>query len=165
MNWEYAVVDKETVEGDEGYWLEMRMQSPNQADMVMKELLVLHAGMPDIKRMIMQPPGQPPMEMPMGMMSGIMKQATAGQGAGQGAGLGEKLGTEMVSVPAGSFSCDHYRKQTGDNAADIWISTKVSPYGMVKMTSQDMGMVLQKVLTGETSHITGTPRKMEMPHL
>ena len=150
-NWAFAVVGKETVKGQEGYWLEIRMEG----GVVMKELLVMAAGKPEIKRMIMQSPGQAPMEMPM-MMMGMMK----GKEQASSEGMGEKLGTESVTVPAGTFLCDHYRSTTKAGTADLWVSAKVPPYGMVKMTSADMSMALVKVLSNETSQIKGEPQKM-----
>jgi hypothetical protein len=45
---------------------------------------------------------------------------------------------------------------------DVWISSKVSPYGTVKMSSGEMTMVLEKVLSNETSHIKGEPQRMDM---
>jgi hypothetical protein len=161
VTWAYAVVGKESVEGAEGYWLEMRLEGGKEGGVVMKHLMVMGPGKVEIKRMIMQAAGQPPMEMPMGMMGGMMKR---GQPAAEEKGLGEKLGTEAVTVPAGTFLCDHYRTATGKTTADVWVSTKVSPYGMVKMTSADMTMVLTKVLANQTSQIKGEPQKLEFPH-
>ncbi len=162
----YAVVGKENVQGAEGYWLEIRTEGGKAGGMIVKQLMVVQAGKPDIKRMIMQAPGQPPMEIPVGMMSGMMsgmmKRGQQSSAEAEG-GMGDKVGTEAVSVPAGTFVCDHYKHQSGKTKADIWISSKVAPYGLVKMVSEDTTMVLQKVLTNETSHITGTPRKIEMP--
>jgi hypothetical protein len=155
------VVGKENVEGAEGYWLEMRLEGGREGGVVMKHLMVMRAGQPEIKRMIMQTAGQPPMEMPMGMMGGMMRR---GQPAAEEKGMGEKIGTETVTVPAGTFTCDHYRTETDKTTADVWVSPKVSPYGLVKMTSADMTMVLTKVLANETSQIKGEPQKLEMPH-
>ena len=41
-------------------------------------------------------------------------------------------------------------------------ASKVSPYGTVKMSSGEMTMVLEKVLSNETTHIKGEPQKMDM---
>jgi len=161
MNWAYAVVGKETVEGAEGYWLEMRLEGAKEGGMVMKHLLVVRGGKPEVKRMIMQTPGQPPMEMPMGIMGGMMQR---GQRAASEQELGERVGTETVTVPAGTFLCEHYRTKSGKTPADVWISAKISPYGLVKMTSEDATMVLTIVLTNETTRIKGEPQKLEMPH-
>jgi len=128
---------------------------------VMKHLMVLGGDRPQIKRMIMQSPGSPPMEMPMGMMPGMGQR---GQGAGAGdTSPGEKVGSETITVPAGTFECEHYRKTAPHGTVDVWISSKVSPYGTVKMTSGEMTMVLEKVLSNETSHIKGEPQKMNIP--
>ncbi len=59
--------------------------------------------------------------------------------------------------------CDHYRKQEPHGTVDVWISSKVPPYGMVKMSSGERTTVLEKVLSNETSHIQGEPQKMNMP--
>ncbi len=164
VDFSYAVVGKEQVGGDQGYWLEIRTTGGKMpGEMVMKQLMVMNASHPEIKRMIMQPPGRPPMEMPMGMMEMMQRRGASGQESGNG-GLGEKIGEETITVPAGAFECEHYRKQENGKAVDYWISTKISPYGLVKMTGDDMTMVLEKTLTHETSHIHGEPQKMDFPH-
>lgn len=159
MSWAVAVVGKESVDGNDGYWLEMRMEGGEASGMIMKSLTVTHEGQADIKRMIMQTPGQPPMEFPIGMMMGMMGKRQK-QAANEEA-LGEKIGTETVTVPAGTFTCDHYRSKQGNEPADLWISAKVSPYGLIKMASASSTMVLEKVLSNETSKIKGEPQKMD----
>jgi hypothetical protein len=161
VNWAYAVVGKEAVGGAEGYWLEMRLEGGKEGGMVMKHLLVVRGGKAEVKRMIVQTPGQPPMEMPMGMMGGMMPR---GQQAASEQNLGERVGTETVTVPAGTFLCEHYRSKSGKTPADVWVSTKISPYGLVKMVSEDSTLVLTKVLANETTRIKGEPQKLEMPH-
>jgi hypothetical protein len=157
MNFTMLVVGKETVDGADGYWMEQRFEGSGMpGEMVQKQLVVIQDGKPDIKRMIMQPPGQQPMEIPVGMMHGGMQQARAAEGTDPG----EKLGTESVTVPAGTFDCEHYRKQTERGTYDYWTSPKVTPYPIVKMTGPDTTMVLVKVLSGESSHIHGEPRQM-----
>jgi hypothetical protein len=79
--------------------------------------------------------------------------------------MGELVGTESVTVPAGTFTCQHYRKQDPKGTVDMWISMQVTPYGMVKMTGPDTTMELKKILTNETSHINGEPQKMQMPEM
>jgi len=159
----FVVLGKETVEGKDGHWIEIRMEGGAMpGEMVMKQLTVVDAGQAEIKRMIMQMAGRPPMEMPMTMMS-MMKQQKPAAYTG---GPGEKVGTESVTVPAGTFDCDHYQKKDMQgNVFDFWVSTKIAPYGLVKMTSPNMSMVLKKTLSNETSHITGEPQAMpSFPH-
>ena len=43
MDWTYAVVGKETVNGQDGYWLEMRGESP-RGKVVMKQLMGVRGG-------------------------------------------------------------------------------------------------------------------------
>jgi len=154
----YAIVGKEDVEGSTGYWMEIRTSGPDApGETVMKQLMVLGGDKPQVKRMIMQSAGRPPMEMPTGMMN-MQQRGGAGQAGDSEPGV--KVGSESVTVPAGTFDCDHYRKQTQGGPVDVWVSTKVSPYGTVKMTSGEMTMVLEKVLSNEASHIQGEPQKL-----
>jgi hypothetical protein len=159
----FVVLGKENVEGKDGYWIEIRSEGgPMPGETVMKALTVVEEGKGEVKRMIMQMAGGPPMEMPMGMMS-MMKQQQPQPSADTGPG--EKVGTESVTVPAGTFECDHYRKTVQGKTIDSWVSPKVPPYGLVKMTSAEMTLELKKTLSNETSHITGEPTAMpSFPH-
>jgi hypothetical protein len=160
--WAYAIVGKEMVQAAEGYWVEMRLESGGPQRMIMKTLVVTSGPKPEVKRMIMQMEGQPPMEMPMGgMMGGMMKQGR--ESAPVDTSLGEKVGTEMVTVPAGIFLCDHYRKKDPNGMAEYWMSSKVTPYGCVKVIAPLETMELTKLLTNETSQIKGEPKKFQMP--
>ncbi len=163
---EYAIVGKETVDGQDAYWQETRMVSGPGAGMISKQLMVWGGPNPGIKRMIVQPPGQQAMEMPMNMMgSMMMRQPAESSSPKSPADMGEMVGTETVTVPAGTFDCKHYRAK-GAETVDAWVSAKVYPYGVVKGTTQDGSFILQKVLSNQTSHIKGEVKKMEMemPH-
>jgi hypothetical protein len=164
MTFAYVIVGQENVEGNTGYWMEIRTQGPGMSgEMVMKELMVMGGEKPQIKRMIMQSPGQQPIEMPMGMMGGMGRRQQATGAGGGDTSPGVKVGTETITVPAGTFECDHYRKQEPRGTVDVWTTGKVSPYGMVKMSSEQMTMELAKVLSNETSHIKGEPQKLNIP--
>jgi len=62
-------------------------------------------------------------------------------------------GSESITVPAGTFSCQHWKKDEG--AGDVWVSDKISPFGMVKYISSGESMVLVKVIADAKDHITG----------
>ena len=162
-----VILGKENVDDGTGLWIEQRITDADLGgEMVMKELMVTTGSQTGIKRMIMQQPGKPPMEMS-GFMLNMMKQhqpppSTGGGGKGD---MGQLIGTETITVPAGTFTCQHYRKQEKTGPMDLWISTQVTPYAMVKMTSNDMTMVLKKILTNEKSHINGEPQQMQMPEV
>lgn len=79
--------------------------------------------------------------------------------------MGKLLGPEKVTTPAGTFSCDHYRMIEGGETTDLWVAPTVSPYGLVKMTSADMTMTLQKLITGAKTRITEKPQKLEIPQI
>lgn len=77
----------------------------------------------------------------------------------------EKVGTEAITVPAGTFECDHYTRDSNGKHTDIWLSIRVPSliddqassdlprYGMVKATSADFSMELTKLLENQTSDI------------
>jgi hypothetical protein len=77
--------------------------------------------------------------------------------------MGELVGMESVTVPAGTFTCQHYRKQDKNGQVDYWVADQVASFSWVKMTTPDTTLVLEKILTNETSHIKGEPQKMQFP--
>jgi hypothetical protein len=159
---------KEDVDGQTGYWMEMRMNSQELGgEMVMKTLNVSSGSQAGVKRMIMQAPNRPPMEMGDFMMNMMQQHQSAPitPNGGDKSGMGELVGTESVTVPAGTYTCQHYRKTDANGTADLWISTDVTPYALVKMVGPQATMTLKKVLSNETSHINGEPQKMQFPQM
>lgn len=147
---ELTIVGKESVEGKDGYWLEMATSSPDMGgQMVMKFLFVLDGQETRSVKTIMQLPGRPPMEMPAQMM----QRAHSSQSADIRADA-QDLGSESVTVPAGTFTCEHYRAKDG---TDSWLGKDVPPWGLVKYQGKDTSMVLMKVITNAKDKIVGTP--------
>lgn len=155
---EITIVGKEDVEGKPGYWLEMgfaNSRSPGQ--IYVKNLMSVSDSGVTSMRMIMQMPGQDPMEMDMNMNpAGRGMQQTSPANIADKA---ELVGTESVTVPAGTFTCTHYRMK--DGSSDAWVSDKVGPWGLVKSQGKENSMVLTKVITDAKDHITGTPKKFD----
>lgn len=156
---EMTIVGKETVNGKDAYWLEYGMQAPDSGATMYRKMLVAQDRDNVItERMIMQVPGQPqPMEMSMSIQA---PQATVKKN--QEADFRQKaqhVGTETISVPAGTFVCEHYRMT--DGSGDVWFSPKVTPWGMVKYSGQGTTLVLLKTITGAKDHITSTPVKFD----
>jgi hypothetical protein len=149
---QFAIVAKDSVDGKDGMWMEMVMNNPRlNGDMVMKYFVSLDGDNMQMSKMIMQMPGRPPMIMPENMSQGrkplqyddIHKNA-------------ENVGSESITVPAGTFQCDHWHMK--DGTGDAWVSDKVSPFGLVKYQgSQGNTMVLTKNITDAKDKITGTP--------
>jgi Domain of unknown function (DUF4412) len=155
---EVIVVGKEVVDGKEGYWFEMTMPNRRgEGDMIMKMLYVLDGENMVTRRVIMQQPGMDPMEMPMQMMQRRRPQEQAADFRKNA----EDLGSESVTTPAGTFTCEHFRKTGENGTSDSWISKDVSPYGLIKSTGPDSSMTLTKVITNAKEKITGTPKPFD----
>jgi hypothetical protein len=145
-----AIVGKEQVEGKDAYWYETAFNR-GSGQMIVKSLMVLNGTDTHVSRVIMQMPGHPPMEMP----TQTMHQGKTSQPADVRSDA-EDLGSETITVPAGTFTCKHYRTKKG--GGDVWVSEKISPYGLVKSKTSDASMELTKVVTGAKDQITGTPQ-------
>lgn len=160
---EVTVLGSEKVEGKDGYWLQMAMTSPEiGGEMVMKHLSILDGQETRTVKTIMQFPGRPPMEMPAQMMG---RHEHSSQSADVRSD-GQDLGSESITVPAGTFTCEHYRTKDG---SDVWVSKDVAPWGMVKYQGKDSSMVLTKVISDAKDKIIGVPQPfnpmlMAQPH-
>jgi hypothetical protein len=157
---EITVVGKEDVAGKPGYWMEMAMTNPRfSGDMFMKYLIAPSDNGIASTRMIMQMPGQDPMEMDMNMMNMGRRSPAASATPSDIRSKADLVGTESITVPAGTFTCQHYRAK--DGTSDVWVSEKVAPWGLVRMEGKNNAMVLTKVISDAKDHITGTPKKFD----
>jgi hypothetical protein len=155
---EISIVGKEDADGKPAYWMEMSMMDPRTSSpLYIKSLTTVSENNVVSSRMIMQMPGQDPMEMDMNMaaQSGRMQQSIPSDINAKA----EVVGTESITVPAGTFSCQHYRMK--DGSGDAWVSDKVGPWGLVKAVNKGQTMVLTKAISDAKDHITGTPRKFD----
>jgi hypothetical protein len=154
---EIALVGEEKVGGKDAHWLEMRMNHPEEGRFIIKNLVATDPDRKVVLRMIFQTDDEPPMEMSVQMQQMGGGASPVPKDIRESA---ELVGTEEVTTPAGTFTCEHYRMK--DDSVDVWISSKVAPYGIVKMTSKDSSMTLLKLLSDEKSQIRGTPQKMPL---
>ena len=148
---EMTVVGKELIEGQQGFWMQMGHQEIKTGQMVYAKMLV--TGDFQMKKIVFQQPGQPAMEMPFNPSEKTKSHMTEEM---------DKLhsvGAETITVPAGTYICQHWKKDSG--VGDVWVSDKVTPMGMVKSVSAGETMVLLKVITGATDHITGPVTKFD----
>lgn len=171
---EITIVGKEDVNGKAGYWLATTFKGSKGSEVYFKDLMVVVSeGLAYAKR-IKQLPGQQPIEFDMSVNPGE-RTTTAGDIREEA----ELVGMETISVPAGTFVCEHYRLKGG--WGDAWVSDKVSPWGLVRMLlagqagvpeyytdgrppknvgptqGKDSSTVLTKIITDAKDHITGTP--------
>jgi hypothetical protein len=157
-HFDITIVDKDP---GGGYWTEYSIADPHSKGTVyMKMLVSQRADDVAVEHMIMQIPGQPPMDM------SAMMQGMGGMGHPKQnqkidiRAQAQDLGAESVTTPAGTFSCQHWR--TTQDGTDVWISDKVTPWGLVKMSEKDgSSMTLARLITDAKTHITGTPVSME----
>jgi hypothetical protein len=156
-NIEIAVVAKETVNGKDAHWLQFGIDDTKSGSTMYAKMLMSRTGENMVmERMVIQPPGMTqPIE-----MSGQF----AGQRNPQRQGVdfhnkAERVGEETVTVPAGTFSCEHWRMK--DGSGEVWFSPKVMPWGVVKYVGKDSTMVLTKTLTDAKDKIPGKAISMQ----
>lgn len=152
-NIEFTIVGKDSVNGKDAYWMEWTTNAGN-GEMVMK-VLTSFGDSSGMSRVIMQMPGRPPMEMPSQMTSRMGSQNAPTDIRNSA----EDVGSETITVPAGTFSCEHYRAK--DGSGDTWISAKVSPFGVVKHQGKNDSMVLTKQITDAKDKIVGAPQPFD----
>lgn len=150
---EFAVVGKETADGNDAVWMEFTLNTAETGSMVVKELLWLDPVKMQVKtfKAVMQVAGRPPMMLPDEMMHArdpFQFKDVRGDSV--------DLGTESVTTPAGTFSCKHYRSKDGSD--EFWVSEKVAPFGLVKSKGQNQTTTLAKTYSDAKDKITGTPQ-------
>jgi hypothetical protein len=148
---QFGIVGKESVAGEDAYWMQMVMQTENGRTVVSKALITATNFQPS--RVIMQMPGQPAMEMPANMAAASRDKINSSLQDWH------SVGTESITVPAGTFSCEHWKND--NTGAEVWTSDKVSPFGMVKEVGKDNSMVLSKILSNYPDRITGPVQKFD----
>ena len=153
---EIAIVGKDSFEGKEGFWMQIYFVDSKGKAFVGKSLIT--PGDFQFHRMIIQPPGQQAMEMPMKM------NAARKEHMEENLNEWHSVGTESVTVPAGTFSCEHWRNDK--THGDVWTSDKVTPFGMVKEISGNGNtQVLSKILDNATDRITGPVKQFDMQQM
>ena len=146
-----GIVGKESVAGTDAYWMQMVLNSDSGQSVVAK--MLLNPADFQSARVIVQMPGRPAMEMPVNMTGANRDKAASSMQDWK------SVGTETITVPAGTFSCQHWKNDT--NGSEVWTSDKVTPFGLVKETGNDHSMVLMKVLSDYPDRITGPVQKFD----
>jgi hypothetical protein len=152
---EMYIVGKESFEGKDGFWMEFVNTDEKNQTFVGKGLFT--SADFQFHRMIMQMPGQGAMEMSFNPTAAHREKMEESMNEWR------SVGTESVTVPAGTFTCEHWRNDKSNS--DIWTSDKVTPFGMVKEVSPHSSMVLTKVITDARDRITGPVTKFDMQQM
>jgi hypothetical protein len=152
---EMSVISREDVDGKESYWFEVGHNDKRSGDaMTYAKILVSKDDFEMHKMIFVMPGSNTPMEMP------INQTAKTKERMAESMDKWHKVGTESVTVPAGTFLCDHWAKD--DGTEDIWATSKVAPMSMVKHVKKDSStMLLVSTTSKAVEHITGTPQKFD----
>lgn len=150
---EMTIVGRDTFEGKDAYWFEVGHTDKRSAEMSYGKMLVTKDDFQFHKMIIAMPGSTQPIEMPFNPSDKTKEKMK------DDLEKWHKVGAEPITVPAGTFLCDHWQKDDGKQ--DVWVSSKVTPMGMVKEVGDNSTMVLTKVITGASDHITGTPQKFD----
>ena len=146
-----GVVGKESFQGKEAFWMEIASDGSGHS-ILMKMLITRDDFEPH--KTVMQMPGQPAMEMPFN-----------GDAEARAEKAEEKfkewhsVGTEPVTVPAGTFVCEHLHNDKTNG--DMWVSDKITPFGMVKHVDGKRVMVLSKLIPDFQERITGPVKQFD----
>jgi len=150
---ELTVVAKETVDGKQGYWLEVGHAEKGSDSLTYAKMLITLDPWETHKMIFVMPHSTQPVEYPMNPSQKTKEKME------ENMEKWHKVGTEPITVPAGTFLCEHWAKD--DGTEDVWASSKVSPMSLVKSVGKTSTMVLVKTLSSAPEHITGMPQKFD----
>ena len=153
---EIAVIGKESFEGKDGFWMQFVSTDPQGKTIVGKSLIT--PADYQLHRFIVQQAGQPAMEMPAQMNPAHKQQME------ENFNDWHSIGTETITVPAGTFACEHWRNDK--THAESWTSDKVTPFGMVKsLKANGETELLSKLIDNATDRITGPVKQFDMQEM
>ena len=148
---EMGVVGKESVDGKDGFWMQIVMTNEKGEPTLAKALISRDDF--QFHKMIIQMKGQPAMEMP------FNPSANRENRMAESMKEWHLVGNESVTVAAGTFMCEHWKNDK--NGSDLWASDKITPFGMVKEVSKSETVTLTKLLTDVPDRITGPVTKFD----
>ena len=149
---EMYVVDKEMVGTEQAYWMEVGHSADASGNLAYGKMLVTPTDFKFHKMVFVMPGQTQPMEMDIEAKQHQTEMEKEVE-------KWHSVGTETITVPAGTFSCEHWTNDEGKG--DVWASPKVGPMGLVKSVENGRTMVLTKLITDAKTKITGTPVKFD----
>lgn len=147
---EFAIINQQTIQGKNAVWVEMTVAAQQLGTVVAKELVFFDPVKLQLQTFkgVVQVADRPPMELPEEMLHEAHPFQFDDARADS-----QDLGKESITTPAGTFSCEHYKKK--DGSADFWVSESVVPIGLVKSVEKGQTVTLVKTVTNATDKITG----------
>ena len=157
MHVSFIVTGAESVNGQPGHWLETGMNFEELGQVYSEMLMTQNAGKLQTNKWVVQLANRPPMEMPQrGMLAARGNSDAQTETNSNFRTTAVRVGVESITVPAGTFQCEHWRAK--DGSGDAWLSSNVVPYSLVKAVDKDGGTaVLTSTLNNAKSHLTGKP--------
>jgi hypothetical protein len=156
---EIAITGKEEVAGKTAYWMEYSMTGMPQGMGASKVLMSVSGDQTVTMRMVARMNNEVvEMDMNLPMMQNRPKSSPADVRHDA-----ERVGTETITVPAGTFTCEHWRAK--DGSGDFWISDKVRPLGLVKTVSKDTSLVLLKQITDAKTKLPPPYKKFDIQEM
>ena len=157
MHVSFIITGTETVNGQPGHWLETGMNFEELGQVYSEMLMTQTAGKLQTNKWVVQLANRPPMEMPeRRTLAPRGKSGAETETNSNFRNTATRVGVESITVPAGTFQCEHWR--ANDGSGEAWLSADVVPYSLVKAVDKDGGTaVLSKTLKNAKSHLTGTP--------
>lgn len=134
---EYDILSEETIGGMKAFWLEESISIPSITGTAYEKSLVIAAEL-RARKVISKLPGMAAMEMPAGAPIPTPKLDPKN--------APKIAGTESITVPGGTFLCEHWVDPDGSEA---WVSAKVGPMKVVKSVAPNKET---RVLVKTTSH-------------
>ena len=138
---EFDLLSQETIGGKQSYWLGFAVTSPDIQGKIVGKMLVIPESY-QARKLIVQLPGMAAMEMPIA----VEARNTAVKD------IAKFVGTETISVPAGSFECEHWH---GSDGSDAWLSAKIGPVKVVKSVDKNETWVLVRTIGVAKDAVTG----------
>ena len=150
---EMTVVGIEKVDGKDAFWFEFVREDRQTGKPAYGKILFTKDDF-QIHRLVVQRDGQAAMEIPFHPSDAASQKIT------DGVAKWEPVGAETITVPGGTFVCQHW-KSNGNDGGEIWTSELISPFGLVKEVTPTRTMVLVKLISDATDHITGPVKQFD----
>lgn len=190
---ELAIVGNESVDGKDGYWVEISSRPDGHTGEAVLRALIYRDGLDIVfVRMILQLPGEAPIELskyfdgwvidysqvisgyssPVEESYGVSSRergyidygALEAANASVNLPKAEDLGAENVTAPAGTFSVHHFRYR--HNSGDVWVAEQAAPFGLVKALTKDhITITLARLAAHAKDKITATPQPFNAKEL
>jgi hypothetical protein len=150
---EMSIVDSEMVGTQRAYWMEVGHTDRRTNQLTYGKSLITPEDFKIHKSVFVMPGSSQPVLMDMDESRAHRDDLEKSLEKWRSAG------TESITVPAGTFQCEHWSRE--DGKGDVWASSQISPFGMVKSVENGRTLLLARLITGAKTHIIGTPVKFD----